>query len=183
MLRELIVLSLGLMAMFVLVGCEEGASAPVAARPAAPAPAAKAPSAPVPTVGVGPFSRPGFVTFLNKNVLTVFHLESKDLPKFRKSGDMAKGVIRPAAGPEGLSLKAPDGETIQDYLMTDKQFIVRHVDGRLWVFRNGSAAFGQYVRDGELAKNVTRVGAGPSGMTLKAPDIETLNLYVAAMQK
>ncbi len=182
MLRELIVLSLGLIAIFALVGCEEGATAPVAAKPAAPTPAVTLP-APVPTVGIGPFSKPGFVTFLNKNVLTIFRVESKDLPKFRQSGDMAKGVIRPAAGPEGLSLKAPDGETIQDYLMTDKQFIVRNVDGRLWVFRNGCAEFGQYVRDGELAKNVTRVGAGPNGMTLKAPDIQTLNLYVATMQK
>jgi len=182
MLRELIVLTLGFIAVFVLVGCEEGSSAPVAAKPAVPAPA-RAPSAPVPTVGVGPFSKPGFVTFLNKNVLTVFRVESKDLPKFRQSGDMAKGVIRPAAGPEGLSLKAPDGETLQDYLMTDRQFIVRHVDGRLWVFRNGCAEFGQYVRDGELAKNVTRVGAGPNGMTLKAPDTGTLDLYVATVKK
>ena len=182
MLRELIVLSLGLIAIFALVGCEEGATAPLAAKPAAPAPAAASP-APVPTVGVGPFSKPGFVTSLNKNVLTVFRAESKELVKFRKAGDMATGVIRPAAGPDGLSLKAPDAETIQDYQMTDKQFIVRHVDGRLWVFRNGCAEFGQYVRDGELAKNVTRVGAGPNGMTLKAPDTQTLDLFAATMKK
>lgn len=183
MLKELIVLSLGLAFMFAMIGCESAPSAPALAAPAvAAAPAAPKP-APVRSVGVGPYSKPGFVTFLDKNVLLVFRAESRDLAKYRKNGDMNTGVIRPAAGPDGLSLKAPDADTLRDFEMTNPDFIFRHLDGRLWVFRNGSAGFSRYCANGELAVHVTRIAAGPGGMTLKAPDLETLDIYMASLKK
>ena len=50
-------------------------------------------------------------------------------------------------------------------------------DGRLWVFRPGSPELAAFEQDGELAKQVVRPGAGPGGVTLKAPDAETLDAY------
>lgn len=52
-------------------------------------------------------------------------------------------------------------------------------DGRLWVFKEGSEELENYRSKGELAKHVVRPGAGPGGMTLKAPDAETLDSYLS----
>jgi hypothetical protein len=53
-------------------------------------------------------------------------------------------------------------------------FAVKVVDGRLWVFR------GEEVPDELPGKHSTFVGAGPDGMTIKAPDAETVSAYIEA---
>jgi hypothetical protein len=50
-------------------------------------------------------------------------------------------------------------------------FVVEVEDGRLWVMREGQK---------KEEKCVTRIGAGPRGVTVRAPDAETLNAYLAA---
>jgi hypothetical protein len=58
-------------------------------------------------------------------------------------------------------------------------FATEVVDGRLWVFDTGSEAYAKYKKSGmEPGKFATAIGAGPDGMTVKAPDIETLNAYL-----
>ena len=52
-------------------------------------------------------------------------------------------------------------------------------DGRLWVFRHGSKEYADFQKHGELAKHVVRPAAGPNRVTIKAPDIETVNAYLA----
>jgi hypothetical protein len=47
-------------------------------------------------------------------------------------------------------------------------------DGRLWVFRDGSK------QHGEPAKQVTRIGGGPNGMTIKSSDAKVIDEYMAA---
>ena len=47
-------------------------------------------------------------------------------------------------------------------------------DGRLLVFWDGSEDLKAFKKDGELAKSVSRIGAGPDGMTIKAPDAATI---------
>jgi hypothetical protein len=61
-------------------------------------------------------------------------------------------------------------------------FVTTIRDGRLWVFRKGSPELADFQKKGELAKHVTRIGAGPKGMTIKAADVETLDAYKAAAQ-
>jgi len=51
-------------------------------------------------------------------------------------------------------------------------------DGRLWVFREGSAAHQQFVEHGEPAKIVTRPGGGPGGITIRSVDAETIDAYM-----
>jgi hypothetical protein len=60
-------------------------------------------------------------------------------------------------------------------------FVTALRDGRLWVFRADSAELTEFQDKGEPGKHVTRIGAGPEGMTIKAPDTETLDAYLAAM--
>ena len=53
-------------------------------------------------------------------------------------------------------------------------------DGRLWVFKEGSKELEAFKKDGEPAHQVTRVGAGPQGMTIKSPDAKVIDEYLAA---
>lgn len=62
------------------------------------------------------FDRDGFVTKIHDNRLWVFKTGSKELGKFEKDGEIAKHVIIPAGGPFGVTVKAPDKETIEEYM-------------------------------------------------------------------
>lgn len=58
-------------------------------------------------------------------------------------------------------------------------FVTRMEDGRLWVFREGGKELHDFEKNGELAKHIVRPGGGPGGVTLKAPDAETADAYMA----
>lgn len=58
-------------------------------------------------------------------------------------------------------------------------FITFVEDGRLWVFKAGSAELEDYKKHGEPTKMATRVGAGPEGMTIRSSDIGTIDAFVA----
>jgi hypothetical protein len=53
-------------------------------------------------------------------------------------------------------------------------------DGRLWVFREGSKDLEEFKKHGEPAKQVTRIGGGPQGMTIKSSDASVIDAYMAA---
>jgi hypothetical protein len=59
-------------------------------------------------------------------------------------------------------------------------FVTEVHDGRLWVFRKDAKELAEFKKNGELGKQVTRVGAGPNKMTMKGPDAETIDAYLAA---
>lgn len=62
-------------------------------------------------------------------------------------------------------------------------FVTQMEDGRLWVFRAGSKELAEFQAKGEPAKQLVRPGAGPGRITLKGPDAETLDAYLAAPAK
>jgi sugar lactone lactonase YvrE len=126
----------------------------------------------------GPYAKPGFVTIESEGRLWVFREGAKELEQYRQQGELAKHVVRPAAGPDGKTLKAPDTETLDAYMACKPGFATRWVEGRLWVFREGSKELQQFEKDGELAKHVVRPAAGPGRVTIKAPDSETIDAYV-----
>lgn len=53
-------------------------------------------------------------------------------------------------------------------------------DGRLWVFEEGSKSLAEFKKSGEPAKQYTKIGAGPDGMTIKSDDAKTIDKYMAA---
>lgn len=59
-------------------------------------------------------------------------------------------------------------------------FVTAVKEGRLWVFKQGAKELDEFNKNGELAKMVTRVGAGPNNMTVRAPDAATIDAYLAA---
>lgn len=125
-------------------------------------------------------AKPGFVTRLEDGRAWVFRQGATELAQFEQQGELAKHVVRPGAGPRGMTLKAPDAETLDEYLCSKPEFVVRMEDGRAWVFKKGAPELAQFEKDGELAKHVVRPGAGPGGLTMKAPDAETLDAYLVA---
>lgn len=61
------------------------------------------------------YDKPGFVTEVKENRLWVFKADSKDLAEFRKHGDLMKVVTRIGEGPNGMTLKAGDAKTLDEY--------------------------------------------------------------------
>ncbi len=111
----------------------------------------------------GPFDRPGFSTRIEDGRLIVTRPGG---PEFTE-----KHVTFIGAGPAGMTVKAPDRETIMDYLVARDGFNTHIEDGRVIVTRPGGPEFTE--------KHVTFIGAGPRGMTVKAPDRETALAYIA----
>ena len=127
-------------------------------------------------------ARPGFVTELVDGRIWVFHEGAEELADFRAHGELAKHVIRPGAGPDGMTIKAPDTDTVAAYVAARPGFVTIAVDGRVWVFETDSEELADFRARGELAKHVIRPGAGPDGVTLKAPDVATITAYLAACE-
>lgn len=65
-------------------------------------------------------AKPGFYTSLDKHGrLWVFMEGSEDLAAFKAKGELAKHVIRPKAGPLGLTVKSPSTEVLEAYLAAE----------------------------------------------------------------
>jgi hypothetical protein len=61
-------------------------------------------------------SKPGFQVFVDDGRLWVFAAGSPDLAKFLEHGEPAKMVVRPGAGPRGMTLKSVDGSVLDAYM-------------------------------------------------------------------
>ncbi|MCG8586636.1 MAG: hypothetical protein MI757_18190, partial [Pirellulales bacterium] len=125
--------------------------------------------------------KPGFKTFIVDGRVWVFAEDSPQIAKFKEHGELAKQVIRPGGGPQGMTIKSEDAATIDKYMNDKPGFVTAVVDGRLWIFRPGSEDLAEFKKNGEPAKFVTFPNAGRRGMTLKAPDRETILAYLAAV--
>ncbi len=129
----------------------------------------------------GAHARAGYLAFPIDGRLVVLRHDDPELAAFQKTHELTKSVTRIGAGPNGLSLRAPDAETLDGYLLARPGFATRVVDGRIWVFAADSAEWTDFLAHGELAKSITRVGAGPNGATVKAPDTQTLEAWLAGL--
>ena len=130
------------------------------------------------------YDKQGFVTQLDDGRLWIFKDGSPELADMQKNGVPEKASIRIGAGPDGLTLEAPDDTTIQAYLDAPvgarPGFVTVVDDGRLWVFKDGSPALADYQKNGVPEKASIRIGVGPEGMTLEAPDDTTIQAYLDA---
>jgi len=112
-------------------------------------------------------TKPGFEVELDDGRLWVFR---SGTPHERTE----KHVTLVGAGPRHMTVKAADRATAVDYVVCVPGFATEVVDGRLWVHRADAP------RE-RPEKHVTRVGAGPLRMTVKASDRELLDAYLAAV--
>jgi hypothetical protein len=157
---------------------KEAAQESKTAAPAVqPTPAASAAPAVKPG-DLSQYEKQGFAVVMEKERLWVFRPGSKDYETFKKSGEPAKQVIRPGAGPNGITLKSTDSETIDEYITTLPGYFTKMENGRLWVFKSESKELADFLKSGEPAKQVIRPGAGPFGMTIKAVDTAIIDDYM-----
>ena len=136
--------------------------------------------APPMNVEPGPHDRPAYVTRIVDGRLWIFKAHSKDLGDFLKKGDPAKQVTVLGVGPGGMTVRAPDMETIKGWQQSKPGFETFFKDGRVWAFKQGSLYASEMRYFGEPAKNVTMVGRGPGGASLRTSDSETGEAWIAA---
>ncbi len=124
--------------------------------------------------------REGFETLVDGRVVWVARPGSGELQAILAKGAPANAISMEGAGPAGLTVRGVDRETVQEYCYARDGFVTSVVDGRLWVFKAGSADLETFRKSGEPAKSVTRPGKGPGGITLRSGDAGTLDAYMAA---
>jgi hypothetical protein len=127
-------------------------------------------------------ARTGFVTHEVDGRWWIFRAGSEELAEFTKSGEPEKCITRVGVQPYKLTLRAPDLATLEEYLTAKPGFVTKFDDGRLWIFRENCKEHAEFVKHGELAKQVVRPGAGPRRMTIKAPDAETIVAYMTTQE-
>ncbi|HVR28750.1 MAG TPA: hypothetical protein VMS86_04385 [Thermoanaerobaculia bacterium] len=62
------------------------------------------------------YAKPGFRVALEDGRLWVFREGSQELQGFLEHGEPARQVVRPGGGPDGLTIKAVDGDVIDAYM-------------------------------------------------------------------
>jgi hypothetical protein len=67
------------------------------------------------------YDRPGFVTEIEDGRLWVFRTDSQELKDFKASGEPAKQFTDIGGGPDGMTVKSADEQTLKDYLQAVKQ--------------------------------------------------------------
>jgi hypothetical protein len=61
------------------------------------------------------YNKPGFVTEVEEGRLWVFREGSKEYKEFQKTGEPAKQYSDIGSGPDGMTIKAADEQTLKDY--------------------------------------------------------------------
>ncbi|MDZ7750977.1 MAG: hypothetical protein U5S82_04795 [Gammaproteobacteria bacterium] len=125
-------------------------------------------------------SKPGYVAEVHDGRLWVFEADSKAYKDFKTTGEPSKIVTRIAAGPNGMTVRSTEGAIIDGYLLSKPGYVAEVHDGRLWVFEANSKAYKDFKTTGEPSKIVTRIGAGPNGMTIRSTEAEVIDGYLAA---
>ena len=124
-------------------------------------------------------AKPHFAIRVDDGRIWVFKEGSEELTEFDDQGELAKHVTWPAAGPNRVTLKAADDESLQEYVAAKDGFVTIIEDGRIWVFLPNSDELKEFEEIGEPAKCVTRPGAGPLQMTVKSVDASTIDAYLS----
>ena len=127
------------------------------------------------------YSTAEFKVYEDDGRLWVFRADGKGLQSFLEKGEPAKRVTMVGAGPDGKTVMGSEKETLETFCAPYRYglhgYVVLADDGRLWVFRRGSKAYGDFQKKGEPAKRVTLVGSGPDGVTIMGADEEVVRNY------
>lgn len=131
------------------------------------------------TIAAYCYEKPGFHAAVDADGrVWVFQYEGDAWQEFCDKGEPAAHVTKIGVGPHRETLKTRDAGVIEAYLVAQPGYVTKIIDGRLWVMRADSSDLKEFAANDDLAKHVTRIGAGPMGMTIKSPDAETIDSYL-----
>lgn len=125
-------------------------------------------------------AKPGFHTEVVDGRLWVLEKNSEAYAEFKANGEPAKSITMIGVGPEGMSVRSDSQETYVKYRSAKPGFDVRLAEGRIWVFKIGSAGHADFLAHGEPGKNATIIGGGPDGLTVKSDSLETIQEWQIA---
>jgi hypothetical protein len=103
----------------------------------------------------------------------------EDLAMGATTGKLAAGLLCFAAL-AGSAVHGTGGESEKKPLPTRTGFFICEADGRWWIFREGSKELAEFKQTGEPEKSYTRVGVQPYKVTLRAPNVATMEEYLTA---
>ncbi len=122
--------------------------------------------------------REGFAVRWRDDALWVFEPRSLDLLDFDEGAEPTRVVERTSGGPFGGAVRATDAAVLAAYLYGKPGFEVFEVDGRLWVFDEGSEGAVAFRLGNSPAERVSFPGAGPAGLTVESPQREIALEYL-----
>jgi hypothetical protein len=127
------------------------------------------------------FDRPGFESFIEDERLWVFKHPSPQWSDFVKIGEPAKSVTWIGSGPDGMTIRGPDADTLLGYIGMTQGFKVIPVKGVVYVFRDPSDELDKYEDFGRMTTRVEMEGGGPNGSTIVSTDQATIDAYRHAL--
>lgn len=128
------------------------------------------------------FDKPGFETFLDGKKLWVFKMPSPYWSDFLRQGELVKKATWVGDGPEGMTVQAPDNETLYEYVGRRDGFkIFPQKGGTVWVFMDPSPELDKFEDFNRFDAKVEAAGAGVHASTLWAVDQATIDAYVRAL--
>ena len=87
------------------------------------------------------YAFPGFAVYESDGRLWIFREGGKGQMEFVKDGEPSESVTMIGAGPNRMTIKSDDRETLLSYVSTKPGFRVFVHDDRLWVFREVPVRF------------------------------------------
>ena len=119
-------------------------------------------------------------------VLWVFPSGSRGAARYRAGLSPGSHIMMVGVGPGGENICAPDRATAIAFLGRRPGFVTMTEEiGEetllLWIFREGSAEAAAARAGMRPLRSVSRIGVGPAGISLRAPDVATLDAYMALL--
>lgn len=129
------------------------------------------------------YNHAGFLTKEIDGRLWILPLDSPSIAGLLEGEGPEKHVTLPGAGPDRKTIKTDSRETAIHYLFAKPGYVTYFEDGRAWIFAKHTDAAAYFKTEGLPEKHVTRIGAGPMRTTIKAPDAETIDKFLATTKK
>ena len=124
-------------------------------------------------------AKKGYHTEVVDGRLWILNEGSESLEQFLSHGEPAKNVSYVGKGPLRCTVRTDSKDTYLKYLADKPGFWTKVIDGRIWVLEEGSESHGHMIKDGDIAKNITMVGKGPLGVSIRSDDKETVLKWAA----
>lgn len=124
-------------------------------------------------------AKKGYHTDVVDGRLWILKEGSESLEQFLSHGEPAKNVSFVGKGPLRCTVRSDSKETYIKYIAEKDGFWTEMKDGRLWILEKGTEAYEHMMNDGDIAKNITMIGKGPMGVSIRSYDKETVLKWAA----
>ena len=126
------------------------------------------------------YDRPGYEAFIENERLWVLVPGTAAWSNFIKLGEPTISATWIGEGPEGMTLRGADEDSLLGYVGQTAGFKAIPQKGVLYVFRDPSEALDKFEDFNRLEPRIEAKEAGPHAATLVSNDQATIDAYLAA---